>query len=303
MTLRIGVRTIYLHDILFMLWSLAIILPLAPPVFAQIAGLTQFILLSLFAFAHGVRCYGAKRMAWVTAILVLIANAMENLSINTGFPFGWFDHQPAMGPKIFDVPILVNFGYLAIGYVSIFVADTILGRMPTGHKYTGLVGIAVIAGFIAAGWNAALDPLGSTLQRSWIWRDGGGYFGVPITNTLGWLLTMTVAAALAASALKSAAHTLPHDGAMIWLSQPPCVLLLQTLSLIVGWLHVPRGPVTDPTGQTWPIAALMETSALVSIVTCGAFGTVGLLRAWQLALCADNGDRPARSTTSEQDNR
>ena len=227
-------------------------------------------------------------MAGFFAVLILVTNISENLSINTGFPFGWFTHQPALGPKIFDVPVLVNFGYLAIGYVSICVADLILGKLPPGHKYFEAISIAAIAGFIAAGWNASLDPLGSTLQKSWLWRDGGGYFGVPITNTMGWLMTMIIAAALGIPILKRGARAVARNGTVIWLYQPPAVLIVQSALLIIGWYQSPEGRITDPTGQNWPIAALMETTALVSIVTCCAFGTIGLLRACKPSLLDKN---------------
>jgi uncharacterized membrane protein len=39
-------------------------------------------------------------------------------------------------------------------------------------------------------WDLCMDPTNSTIQRWWIWEQGGGYFGVPLTNYLGWFLTV-----------------------------------------------------------------------------------------------------------------
>ena len=36
------------------------------------------------------------------------------------------------------------------------------------------------------------DPIRSTIEHIWIWRDGGGYNGVPLTNFLGWYLTVWI---------------------------------------------------------------------------------------------------------------
>src|SRR5207237_1427582 len=37
-----------------------------------------------------------------------------------------------------------------------------------------------------------MDPTSSTIRHSWIWEQGGGYFGVPLTNYLGWFFTVYV---------------------------------------------------------------------------------------------------------------
>lgn len=34
-----------------------------------------------------------------------------------------------------------------------------------------------------------MDPTYSTVMRSWLWEEGGEYFGVPLQNYAGWLLT------------------------------------------------------------------------------------------------------------------
>jgi putative membrane protein len=37
-------------------------------------------------------------------------------------------------------------------------------------------------------WDLLFDPFMSTINKRWIWLDGGFYFGVPITNFFGWFL-------------------------------------------------------------------------------------------------------------------
>ena len=41
-------------------------------------------------------------------------------------------------------------------------------------------------------WDLGFDPTASTINHSWIWEQGGGYFGVPLTNFLGWFFTKYV---------------------------------------------------------------------------------------------------------------
>jgi hypothetical protein len=46
----------------------------------------------------------------------------------------------------------------------------------------------MISAFVMVQWDVVMDPSGSTLARAWVWYGGGGYFGVPLSNFLGWFL-------------------------------------------------------------------------------------------------------------------
>lgn len=37
-------------------------------------------------------------------------------------------------------------------------------------------------------WDAVMDP-GMSASGNWVWEQGGAYFGVPLLNYAGWLLT------------------------------------------------------------------------------------------------------------------
>jgi uncharacterized membrane protein len=39
-------------------------------------------------------------------------------------------------------------------------------------------------------WDLTIDPMMSTINGNWVWHDGGSYFGVPVSNFLGWYLTV-----------------------------------------------------------------------------------------------------------------
>ena len=43
----------------------------------------------------------------------------------------------------------------------------------------------------------------ATIRHLWIWEQGGGYFGVPLTNYLGWFFTVYVFFQLFALSLES----------------------------------------------------------------------------------------------------
>ena len=37
-------------------------------------------------------------------------------------------------------------------------------------------------------WDIVMDPFMSTISKGSIWKEGGGFFGVPFGNFLGWYL-------------------------------------------------------------------------------------------------------------------
>ena len=60
---------------------------IAPDVFGAV-GLSSILLLSVFLVVHGARVYGVRTALVFGAIVLVVSNVFENLSIATGFPFG-----------------------------------------------------------------------------------------------------------------------------------------------------------------------------------------------------------------------
>src|ERR1700726_4857577 len=148
--------------------------------------------LTLFGLLHGASTYGWRGILFFLVVCLGVSNAFENLSILTGFPFGWYHYSDAMGPKLFLVPLLIGPGYFGVGYLSWTLARAILGDDDT--RLAGLLSFAppAIASFIMVSWDLTIDPMMSTITGSWVWHYGGSYFGVPVSNFLGWYLTVYV---------------------------------------------------------------------------------------------------------------
>jgi putative membrane protein len=52
------------------------------------------------------------------------------------------------------------------------------------------VGLAAGSAVVMTVWDLVVDPiLSGPSARAWIWENGGPYFGIPIQNYAGWLLT------------------------------------------------------------------------------------------------------------------
>jgi phosphatidylglycerophosphate synthase len=134
-------------------------------------------------------------------------------------------------------------------------------------------------------WDLGFDPTFSTIQHAWIWEQGGGYFGVPLTNYLGWFFTVYVFFQLFALFLRvrpagqDEKRTLPasyHGQAVVMYA---VLGLTFVLSYVVGKSDT---LVTDAAGLVWHSRSIAESEAIVSIYTMlfvAALATVKLVQA------------------------
>ena len=143
-----------------------------------------------FAVLHGHRLYGTRGILVFLALCLGAATFFESLSLRTGFPFGHYYFTGVMGPKIFGLPILLALAYVGVGYMSWILAKLIPGASPRSR--TGLVLLPALASLIMTAWDVAMDPVWAYIDRAWVWRNGGSWYGVPLSNYCGWLLTAWV---------------------------------------------------------------------------------------------------------------
>jgi putative membrane protein len=182
-----------------------------------------------------------------------------------------------MGPKILYVPILLGLAYIGMAYVSWTLARLILAATAAKPARSQLIALPLLAAVVMTAWDFAQDPVWSTLLHGWRWRDGGRWFGVPLTNYLGWLLTVFLIYFAFAHYLPSRASVSnpvsPH-----WNS----AVLLYALCAFGNVLQLLRpqalNAVADPGGGQWHTAAILRASALVSVFIMGSFAVFAWLR-------------------------
>jgi len=136
---------------------------------------------AVFALIHGSRLYGRRGIAIFTALCLSFGALAEIVGTHTGVPFGRYYFTGLMGPKFLDVPYLLALAYLGMGYLSWILARLIAGRPAP-----------LLAALIMTSWDLAMDPIWATVMHAWVWLDGGSWFGVPLSNYFGWMLTAFV---------------------------------------------------------------------------------------------------------------
>lgn len=224
-------------------------------------------LMVAFTFAHGAFRYGWPGISTYFVIAVLVANLFENMSIGSGFPFGHYHHTASMGPKLLAVPLIVGPIFAVAGYLGWVLAGILLGDTQSERGRGIKLAQPIIAAFVTTAWDLCVDPIGGTLNRDWVWAEGGGYFGVPWMNFFGWLLTTWVMFQLFALylAMWGRPGTTPRH--RVYWMQPIVFWLLIAAQFPLLFALVPDTAVNDPAGQPWQSADLLETMALVAVFT------------------------------------
>jgi putative membrane protein len=230
-----------------------------------------------FLLVHGALRYGWRGIGVFVAAGLVISNILENLSIQTGFPFGHY-HYTGAG-KIFQVPWFIGPAYLATGYLAWIVATVLLDDVRRRSPWLTTIGTPVVGAFAMTAWDLAFDPTASTIHQAWIWEDGGGFFGVPLVNYLGWTFTVYLFMQVFALYLRGRGQA-PQTQSERSAGDLQAVLLYAatTLGYFTVLLNGEHTTATDATGATWQTADIYETSALLAIYGMGFLALLSLLR-------------------------
>ena len=238
--------------------------------------LMQVVPPAVFALVHGSVLYGVRGMAAFTAFCLGVGAISESLSLRTGFPFGHYYFTNMMGPKVLQVPILLVLAYLGIGYSSWVLSLLILGYRNKPLKGAGVIALPLLASFIMLAWDCSMEAIWSTLDRAWIWRDGGSFYGVPVSNFFGWYLTAFLFyLAFALYCGTTPARKFPTSRSY-WRAAILCYAICAFGNLFVFKAGLFPSGVTDASGRPWLTIDILIACTLISLLVMGPM----VLLAW-----------------------
>jgi len=217
-------------------WSLALLQPWDLFGYAtETVYLVQNLAWLFFVLIHGSKRYGWDNLFIFFGITFLISWSTETASIAMGFPFGDYHYTDLLGAKIGTVPLAILGAYFAAGYLAWTMGTIFLGNLGTGIEKRNLFLVPFIASFVMVMWDFCFDPIKSTIDGAWICEDGGAYYGVPISNYLGWYLTVFLIYQVFALYLyRFSANERVGQSKMYWYLAP-----LMFLGLALGYLLNP----------------------------------------------------------------
>jgi putative membrane protein len=225
----------------------------------------------VFALLHGARRYGWVGMLIFLAICLAVSNILENLSILTGFPFGHYYYTGDLGPKLFLVPILIGPAYFGTGYLAWVLGTVLIGDVRSRSSAFTTFAVPFIASFVMVAWDLGMDPANSTIRHNWIWQQGGGYFGVPLTNYLGWSFTVYVFFQLFALYLhfrRPSSEVETQDLSTSYFAQATVMYAVIGLGVVLAYVvGVANTSVADAAGVVWQRTSIAEGTATVAIYT------------------------------------
>jgi len=151
---------------------------------------------------------GWRRAMAVAATACVLALGAELVGTSTGLPFGDYTYSGLLGYRIFGLvpfPIPLSWFYMLLGSLVIMARLTTgLDHVRTRWKW------ALGAGLLMVAWDISMDPaMVKTGHWSWgtgeMFRDSGisavvafftadAFYGMPLSNWFGWLLTAALIA-------------------------------------------------------------------------------------------------------------
>jgi len=138
--------------------------------------------------------------------------------------------------------------------------------------------VPLVASFVMVAWDFCLDPIASTINHAWIWKDGGGYFGVPFSNYLGWSFTVYIFFQLfALYQRKHGSDELSRALPATHYLQAIILYLWTGVGFVIGYLFMsPSTYVTDAAGHVWTTSDIFESMAISAIYTMIFISILGL---------------------------
>ena len=175
---------------------------------------TTVVLGALAGLLHAAGRLGARRAALIFVVGFAIALAAELSGTHTGYPFGPYSYSGLLGYKVLGlVPFNIPTSWFFMLYCSLAICGRLFGTRNSSVDAARNGGRekwawAVAAGVILTAWDVSMDPamvrtahwmwhLAPAAQQTW-WQHAfvsDLFYGMPLSNWLGWLLTGTIVCA------------------------------------------------------------------------------------------------------------
>ena len=153
---------------------------------ASIGSYVSTFLIALPSAIALFRYLGPRRAILSLLAISIFAYAVESLGVATGIPYGDFYYGKALGVRIAGlVPFLLPLSYVPL----------VIGAVAAAWGSRQRIFHITLATVLLLWMDAVIDP-GAASLGFWVWPEGGLYYGVPLSNFAGWLLSGAAATTL-----------------------------------------------------------------------------------------------------------
>ncbi len=123
-----------------------------------------------------------KKLLGVLVSVAAVTLTIEAIGTATGYPFGAYTYTDYLQPQLFHVPLLIPLAW----FMMLPVSWAVMQRQRTGR-----LRFAIASALAFTAWDLFLDPQ-MVMWEFWVWEQPGAYFGIPLSNYVGWLATAFV---------------------------------------------------------------------------------------------------------------
>lgn len=168
---------------------------------------------------------GWRRTLQALALVFVIAFTAEAVGTVTGAPFGPYIYTDRLGYRLLGlVPFNIPTSWFYMLVASLGIASRLLPGRDDGMSRWWW---AFVAALIMTAWDLVMDPAMFETEH-WLWQvpdlsnapvwqrllGHDGYFGIPVVNFLGWILTATIVARTTLALIPPSewvSRVAPHD--------------------------------------------------------------------------------------------
>jgi uncharacterized membrane protein len=153
------------------------------------------LIVLLLTLWHASHSFGVRRTLAFFAITAVTSWLFEEIGVTTGLIYGPYHYTSTLGPWLGSVPVLIPLAWFVLVYTSYGLANLIADRLPgvIAEGRRPLIGLVLLGALVITALDLVVDPiLSGPGFRAWVWDTPGPYYGVPIQNYLGWIVTAFV---------------------------------------------------------------------------------------------------------------
>lgn len=123
-----------------------------------------------------------KKSFMVILLLIIFGISIENIGVIYGVPFGSYVYSDYLGIKLLHTPIAIGFAWVML---TILASSFIKNNISLKNLFLGA--------FILTSFDLIIDPVSVNVMGAWEWESSGIYYGIPLSNFIGWFLTSFLA--------------------------------------------------------------------------------------------------------------
>jgi putative membrane protein len=149
-------------------------------------------ILVLFSLFHSIYYLGWRHSIAFFILSAIVSWLCEEIGVITGCIYGSYHYTDMLGMKLGHVPVLIPLAWFMMIYPSYIIANLIAGDESIKKKssFFRIVWLSLLSAVVMTAFGLVIDPaLSNPKVAAWVWEQDGIYFGIPLQNYAGWLLT------------------------------------------------------------------------------------------------------------------